>query len=83
MEGSRTLAQTTMKPMRQWLHGLPSGFSLSLAFYSSGPFAKLTLLWATSERRIPDLAKIFLSADQTNLYFIQLFVLFWQFCGTY
>jgi hypothetical protein len=26
-------------------HGLPSGFSLSLASYSVGPFTKLTLLW--------------------------------------
>ncbi len=37
----------------------------------------------TSERQIPDLAKLILSADQINLYFIQLFVLIWQFCGTY
>jgi hypothetical protein len=37
----------------------------------------------TSERQIPDLAKLFLSAFQINLYFIQLFVFIWQFCGTY
>jgi hypothetical protein len=44
-----------------------------------------TLLWDehTSERQISDLAKLFLSADQINLYFIQLFVFIWQFCGTY
>ncbi len=43
--GSRNLAQTTTKPTRLWLHGLPSGFLLSLVSYSIGPFAKLTLLW--------------------------------------
>jgi hypothetical protein len=34
-----------------------------------------------SERQIPDLAKLFLSADQINLYFIQLVVYIKQFCG--
>jgi hypothetical protein len=44
---------------------------------------KLTSRVLTSERQIPDLAKLFLSADQINLYFIQLFVFIWQFSGTY
>jgi hypothetical protein len=33
-----------MKPMRLWLHGSPSGLSLSLVSYSIGPFTKLTSL---------------------------------------
>jgi hypothetical protein len=37
----------------------------------------------TSERQIPDLAKLFLSADQINLYFIQIIVNIRKFCGTY
>ncbi len=37
----------------------------------------------SSERQIPDLAKLFLSADPINLYFIQLFGFTWPFCGTY
>ncbi len=35
----------TTTPMCLWLHGLPCGFSLFLASYSIGPFAKFTLLW--------------------------------------
>ncbi len=42
--GSRNSAQTNMKPTRLWLHGLLSGFSLSLVSYSIWPFAKLTSL---------------------------------------
>jgi hypothetical protein len=38
-------------------------------------------LYLTSERQILDLAKLFSSADQINLYFIQLFVYIRQFCG--
>jgi hypothetical protein len=34
------------------------------------------------ERQTLDLAKLFLSADQNNLFFIQIFVIIWQFCGT-
>ncbi len=30
--------------------------------------------WTTSERQILDLVKLFLSADQINLYFIQIIV---------
>jgi hypothetical protein len=33
------------------------------------------------ERQISDLAKLFLSADQINLYFIQIIVNIKQFCG--
>ncbi len=42
------------------------------------------IIWIriTSERQIPDLAILFSSADQIDLYFIQLFVIIWQFCGT-
>jgi hypothetical protein len=35
----------------------------------------------SSERQILDLAKLFLSADQINLYFIQIIVNIRQFCG--
>ncbi len=36
---------------------------------------------ATSERQILDLAKSFSSADQSNLYFIQIIINIRQFCG--
>ncbi len=36
---------------------------------------------APSERQILDLTKLFLSADQINLYFIQIIVNIRQFCG--
>jgi hypothetical protein len=39
--------------------------------------------YITSERQIPDLAKLVSSSDQINLYFIQLIIFIWQFCGTY
>jgi hypothetical protein len=35
----------------------------------------------TSERQILNLAKLFLSADQIDLYFIQINVTIRQFCG--
>jgi hypothetical protein len=37
------------------------------------------LLIPASERHMPDLVKLFLPADQINLYFIQVFVFIWQF----
>ncbi len=40
-----------------------------------------TMTSLTSERQILDLAKLFLSADQINLYFIQIVVNIRQFCG--
>jgi hypothetical protein len=41
-----------------------------------------TCLYVTSsERQILHLEKLFLSADQINLYFIQIIVIIRQFCG--
>ncbi len=67
-----------------WLYSNYCGFVLwmaSIFITSSQTFYSWTI--NHSERQIPDLAKLFLSADQINLYFIQLFVSIWPFCGTY
>ncbi len=41
----------------------------------------MNMILVTSERQILDLEKLFLSADQNNLYFIQIIVNIRQFCG--